>query len=82
MGERSEDIFSAFNEISPATGGISTRSVNAEAAFQMAANALENYYLLYYRPLDYKADEQFHEIKVMVKSGNYRITHRAGYIAK
>jgi hypothetical protein len=82
MGERSEDIFSAFNEISPATGGISTRSVNAEAAFKMAANALENYYLIYYRPLDYKADEQFHEIKVMVKSGNYGITHRAGYIAK
>lgn len=82
MVEKSEDMFSAFNEIARATGGISTSSANAAAAFQKAVNATENYYLLYYKPKEYKADGKFHEIKVKVKSGNYRVTHRAGYIAQ
>lgn len=80
MVERSEDIFSAFNEISQATGGISDTSANADAAFKRAINASENYYLIYYTPKDYKPDGKFHEIKVNVKGGGYRILHRAGYI--
>ena len=64
-----------------ATGGIAETSANATAAFQKAVNASENYYLIYYKPKEYKADGKFREIKVKVKSGNYRITHRAGYIA-
>jgi len=82
MTEQSEDIFSAFNEVAAATGGISDSSANAASAFQRAVSASENYYLVYYKPQDYKADGKFHELKVNVKAGNYRIAHRAGYIAK
>jgi VWFA-related protein len=82
MVERSEDIFSAFDEVAQATGGTTNSSANAAASFKRAVDASENYYLIYYKPQNYKADGQFHEIKVSVKTGNYRLTHRAGYIAK
>jgi len=82
MVEKSEDIYSAFNEIARATGGISTTSANAVAAFKTAADASENYYLIYYRPQNYKADGKFHEIKVKVTTGSYQVAHRAGYWAK
>jgi hypothetical protein len=80
--EHSEDIYSAFREIAAATGGISDSSANAAASFQRAVDASENYYLLYFKPKDYKPDGSFHELKVVVASGSYRVTHRAGYIAK
>jgi len=82
MVERSEDIFSAFDEVAQATGGTTDSSANAAASFKRAVDASENYYLIYYKPQNYKADGQFHKIKVSVKTGNYRLTHRAGYIAK
>ncbi|MCJ7682376.1 MAG: hypothetical protein MUP70_16735, partial [Candidatus Aminicenantes bacterium] len=81
MKEQSEDIFSAFKEIAAATGGISESSMNAEFAFQKAVNASENYYLLYYTPRDYRSDGSFKKIVVKVKSGRYRINHRAGYFS-
>jgi len=81
MVDKSEDIFSAFAEIARATGGITDSSQNVGAAFAKAAAASENYYLLYYRPRAYRADGAFREIKVRVKGGNYRVTHRAGYFA-
>ncbi len=81
MEEHSEDIFGAFREIAQATGGIVDSSANPEFLFQKAADASENYYLLYYSPKNYKKDGKFREIKVKVKSRNYRITHRAGYFA-
>ena len=81
MVEHSEDIFSAFREMAQATGGITTSSANPEYLFQQASNAVENYYLLYYRPKSYRADGKFRNIKVKVKGKNYRVTHRAGYIA-
>jgi VWFA-related protein len=80
--EQSEDIFSAFNEIAAATGGISESSANAAAAFDKAVEASENYYLIYYIPRNYAADGRFHEIKVRVKTGGYSVSHRAGYLAK
>ena len=82
MAEQSEDIFSAFKEIAGATGGISDSSANAASAFQRAVAASENYYLIYYKPKDYKADGRFRELKVNVKGGGYRVMHRAGYLAK
>jgi len=82
MAEQSEDVYSAFREIAGATGGISDSSANAAASFERALGASENYYLIYYKPKDYKADGGFRELKVKVKGGDYRITHRAGYIAK
>jgi hypothetical protein len=80
--EQSEDIYSAFREIAGATGGITDTSADAASAFERAVAASENYYLLYYKPLDFKPDGAFREIKVRVKSGDYRVTYRAGYIAK
>ena len=79
--EQSEDIFSVFMELAKATGGITQSSFNALSAFKKAADASENYYLLYYAPSDYKRDGKFKNIKVKVKGKSYKITHRAGYFA-
>ena len=79
--DQSEEIFGAFHEMADATGGISDSSANISASFERAAIASENYYLLYYTPKAYKSDGKFKSIKVRVKGKNYRITHRAGYIA-
>jgi len=77
----SMDVFSAFYEIAKTTGGETYVSANASLVFKRASSASENYYLLYYTPKDYKADNEFHKIEVKVKTGRFRITHRAGYIA-
>lgn len=79
--ERSEDIFSTFSEMALATGGFVESSSNPEFLFQKASQATENYYLIYYSPKKYVADGKFRNIKVKVKGRNYRVTHRAGYIA-
>ena len=82
MVEQSADVFSAFREVAAATGGITDSSANMTASFSRAVDASENYYLIYYKPRDYKADGTFHPLTVRVTSGNYRVTHRAGYIAR
>ena len=74
-------FFSAFKDIAEATGGVVDSSTNAAASFKKAADASENYYLLYYSPKDYVSDGQFKEIKIKVKGQRYKISHRAGYIA-
>ena len=81
MVEQSEDIFAPFREMARATGGFSDSSNNIAAIMKSAVEAAENYYLLYYTPIGYEADGEFHQIEVRVKSGNYRISHRLGYIA-
>ena len=81
MRESSTDVFSAFRELALATGGKVESSSNPEYLFQQAVDASENYYLLYYTPKNYKADGKFKNIEVKVKGKNYKITHRAGYIA-
>jgi len=81
MTEESEDIYSAFREVSRATGGIIDSTANIEAALRKATEASENYYLLYYQPKDYKADKKFKNITVKVKGNHYRISHRLGYFA-
>lgn len=81
LHEISGDIFSAFKDIAEATGGIVDSSTNAAASFKKAAEASENYYLLYYSPKNYVANGKFMEIKVKVKGQRYKISHRAGYIA-
>jgi len=75
------ETFGAFHEMAKATGGITDSSANIAASFQRAAISSENYYLLYYAPKNYKTDGKFKNIKVKVKGKNYRVTHRAGYIA-
>ena len=79
--DQSAEIFGAFKEMAQATGGTVESSANAAASFQKVVDASESYYILYYRPLDYKRDGKFHNIKVKVKNRNYRVTHRAGYFA-
>jgi VWFA-related protein len=77
----SASFFSAFKEIAQTTGGTVDSSANAAASFKKAVKASENYYLLYYSPKNYRADRKFKNIKVRVKGKNYRVMHRAGYIA-
>jgi len=79
--EQSEDIYKAFSEIAKSTGGLIESSANAESSLQKAVKASENYYLLYYRPSEYKRDGKFKNIRIKVKVGKYQITHRSGYIA-
>jgi VWFA-related protein len=79
--ESSEDIFAPFLEMAKATGGFAESSANPASLMQRAAEASENYYLLYYSPKNYKSDRKFKEINVKVKAGNYRISNRAGYFA-
>ncbi len=81
VSEKSSDIYKAFSDLAHATGGVSISSANALDSFQTAVEASENYYLVYYTPSDYKADNKFHKIEVRIKGGSYQITHRAGYVA-
>lgn len=81
MEEQSEGIFAPFLELARATGGFVGSSANLVTMMKGAVEASENYYLLYYRPVNYVADGKFHDLAVKVKSGNYKITHRSGYIA-
>ena len=75
------DFFDAFKEIASATGGISESSANVNSSLKKAAQATENYYLLYYTPEGFVADGKFKRIEVKVKGKKYRVIHRAGYIA-
>jgi VWFA-related protein len=79
--DQSMQIFSAFKKMAQVTGGVTESSANISFSMEEAAQASENYYLLYYAPKDYRADGKFKNIKVKVKGRNYRVTHRAGYIA-
>ncbi len=81
LSNQSFQVFSAFDEVAKTTGGLTYASGNPFAAFKRAADASENYYLLYYTPKDYKSDGKFRNIKVKVKGKNYRVLHRAGYFA-
>jgi hypothetical protein len=79
--EQSEDIYSAFREMSRATGGYMESSANPDFLFRRSVEASENYYLLYYSPLNYKVSDKFIEMKVRVKNKDYRVIHRLGYFA-
>lgn len=81
MHDMSVSMFKIFKDIAEATGGLSDSSANIASLLKTAADASENYYLLYYVPEDYKADGKFRKIEVEIKNKNYRITHRSGYIA-
>lgn len=79
--EQSEDIYSALREMSRATGGYMESSANPDFLFRRSVEASENYYLLYYSPLNYKVSDKFIEMKVRVKNKDYRVIHRLGYFA-
>ena len=79
--EQSDDVYSAFREMSRATGGFSEISQNPVYLMKSAVEASENYYLLYYSPRPYVKDGKFREISVRVKNKDYRVVHRLGYYA-
>jgi len=56
-------------------------TIMGDPNMKKAADASENYYLLYYSPKNYVANGKFKEIKIKVKGQRYKISHRAGYIA-
>jgi VWFA-related protein len=77
----SSDIYASFKEMAAATGGITQSTTNPNFALRQAAEASSNYYLLYYRPLNYRADGRFQKIEIRVKGEGLKATHRLGYIA-
>ncbi|MBD3413840.1 MAG: hypothetical protein GF421_05340 [Candidatus Aminicenantes bacterium] len=79
--ERSEDIFSAFQEMADATGGYIESSARPEWLMQKAVEASKRYYLVYYSPENYTRDGSFKNIEVRIPGQNFRIVHRQGYIA-
>lgn len=81
MADQTENVFSTFQEMAQATGGFIGSSFYGTEIFKKALDASENYYLVYYSPLNYKPNGKFNKVKIKVKGKNYRITHRAGYFA-
>jgi VWFA-related protein len=81
LRELSVDVFAAFKEMAAATGGLAESTSNPNFAIRQAAEASSNYYLLYYRPAEYKADGHFQEIEIRVKGQGLKVIHRLGYIA-
>jgi hypothetical protein len=79
--ERTNDVYSAFAEMSQASGGFAESSNRADLLFQRALAESENYYIVYYAPKHYIADGQFKEITVKIKDKKYKVIHRAGYFA-
>lgn len=75
------EFFSVFYDLAKATGGLTLSSQNPSASLKKAVEVSESYYLLYYRPLNYRPDGKFHRIEVKVKDKDYRIIHRIGYVA-
>jgi len=81
LQDLSAEIYASFREMAAATGGLSESTTNPNFALRQAAEASSNYYLLYYRPLDYRADGRFQNIDIRVKGEGLKVTHRLGYIA-
>jgi VWFA-related protein len=77
----SSDIYASFREMAAATGGLTESTTNPNFALRQAAEASSNYYLLYYRPLNYRADGRFQKIEIRVKGEGLKVIHRLGYIA-
>ncbi|NTV79893.1 MAG: hypothetical protein HGA24_00500 [Candidatus Aminicenantes bacterium] len=77
----SSDVYASFRQMAAATGGLSESTTNPSFALKQAAEASSNYYLLYYRPVNYRADGRFQAIEVRVKGEGLKVTHRLGYVA-
>lgn len=77
-----DEVFAVSQGMAEAMGGLVQTSANVAAAFQRAAEASENYYLLYYSPRNKAADGRFRRIKVKVKRPGCWVMHRLGYFAE
>jgi hypothetical protein len=81
MREQSEDIFKALTTVVQATGGIADTSQNPAASFKTTLKESENYYILYFKPASAAPPGTFMDLAVKVKNRDYRVVHRAGYLA-
>ena len=81
LQDLSSDIFASFREMAAATGGLSESTANPASAMRQAAEASSHYYLLFYRPVNYRADGRFKKIEVRVKGEGLKVIHRLGYVA-
>lgn len=81
LQDLSVDVFAAFREMAAATGGMVESTSNPNFAVRQAAEASSNYYLVYYRPAEYKADGRFQEIEIRVRGEGLKVIHRLGYVA-
>lgn len=82
MREQSEDTYPGFVEMAKATGGTAESSTNPAKAFQHAADASSDYYLLSYVPEAAGAGPGFRPVEVRVKRGGCLVTNPLGYYAK
>jgi hypothetical protein len=80
MREQSEDIFKALTTAAQATGGIADSSQNLAASFKTTLKESENYYIVYYKPASAAPPGTFMDVAVKVRSRDYRVVHRAGYL--
>jgi VWFA-related protein len=81
LQDLSSDIFASFRQMADATGGLSESTTNPFSALRQAAEASSHYYLLFYRPVNYRADGRFQKIEVRVKGEGLKVIHRLGYVA-
>lgn len=81
LQDLSADIYASFMEMAAATGGLTESTTNPDFALRQATEASSNYYLLYYRPVNYRADGRFQKIEIRVKGEGLKVTHRSGYVA-
>ncbi|MGE5358548.1 MAG: VWA domain-containing protein [Bacteroidales bacterium] len=73
----------ALNDLTGPTGGYTEVigvSGDLEAATERIANELNHQYMLAYVPSHGGADGRYHSIRVRVKSGNYLVRARRGYV--
>ncbi len=82
MISESGKMFESLKEIAATTGGLVDSSDKPGLLFQKKVEVLDNYYLLYYSPKDYKADGSFRSIVVKVKNKDYSVSYRKGYFTE
>lgn len=80
MREQSEDVFKIFSGVAAATGGIAESTQNPVAEIKDALKTSESYYLLSYAPSAAKPG-MFRTIAVKVKSKDYDVLSRKGYVS-
>ena len=81
MKDESGKMFESLKKIAGSTGGLVDSSDNPGLLFQKKVEVLDNYYLLYYSPRDYKADGSFRSIEIKVKNKDYSVSYRKGYFS-
>lgn len=72
------DFYQPYRDLALTTGGITARASDPVAAVKCAAAAVENKYILYFRPAA-PPDGSFKEITVLIRKSGFTVFHRAGF---